>query len=767
MAELGILMPIPSVPLWPTPDELHLHGFAMIRATVCSLICIAVVTQFAVAVGSHPQEQSPTEQFWSAARRGELEKVKSLIESGVDVDAKTNYGATALSFAADRGQKEVVEYLLSKGANPNVKDTFYNATPMTWATMHDRYDIMRALVLGGADDVDSATAKAIAKEDKELIQHVAENGKASRRGLMAAINTAKASDLGEIQQLLQKSLDKFYPKIEVPVEIMDSYAGTYLADDGDVLEISHKDQVLSIKLAAGGAYSLDADSQVNFSNPIAKLTFDVSGNEVTGFEWLIFGTKKKYRKLALAEIASLPKKEVENQDKQEGEMATAEFPASSPKSVAEDLALSGPNWSQFRGPGARGIADGQNPPKSWNAEKGENLAWKTAIPGLGHSCPVIWGDRLFVTTAISGKEAEIRTGLYGDVTSVEDDTEHEFVTYCLSAETGEILWQATACKRVPSVKRHLKSTHANSTVATNGQFVVSWFGSEGVYCYTMDGQLVWEKNLGLLDSGWFYDRDYQWQFGASPIIHSDRLILLCDIQDQSFIATYELSTGKELWRTERDEIPSWSTPTVVETPSGLQIVTNATGAAVGYDFETGEPLWQIKRNSEIAVPTPIAARGLLFISSGYRPIQPIYAIRLDARGDLTLDEGVENSEYVAWSETKGGPYMPSPIVYGDYLYVCSNSGILACYQAVTGKLVYKQRLPMKGNRSFVGSPVAADGHLYLTSEEGETAAIEAGPKFRLVSNNQCGENCLTTPAISKGTFYLRGQQHLFAFRAGE
>jgi len=242
------------------------------------------------------------------------------------------------------------------------------------------------------------------------------------------------------------------------------------------------------------------------------------------------------------------------------------------------------------------------------------------------------------------------------------------------------------------------------------------------------------------------------------------LILYCDTQDQSFIAIHDVATGDEIWRTNRDEIPSWSTPIVIETPTGLQIVTNATGAARGYDFETGEEIWQIKRNREIAVPTLIIARGLIYISSGYRPIQPIYAIRLDARGDLTLDEGVDRSDYVAWSDTKGGPYMPTPIVYGDYLYVCSNSGILTCYQAVTGELVYKKRLSMKGNRSFVGSPIAADGHLYLTSEEGETVVIQAGPTFSLISNNFCEENCLTTPSISKGAIYIRGQNHIFAFR---
>lgn len=732
--------------------------------TLAILACLSVAPSLTLA--QDPSALRPdTQTLWDAARRGEVDKVKQAVEAGVDVNAKTNYGATALSFAADRGQLDVVEYLLSQQADPNVKDSFYNATPMSLANMGNRYDIMQALVLAGADDVDTALVKAIRQDDLVVIRHIANSGKASRRALMSNLLAAKEKENQEITELLEQSLATFYPKVELTKATFDSYIGTYLAETKSKLDVSHKDGVLTVAPEPGGSYTLDADSQIEFSNPLAKLKFNVTDSAVVGLEWAFAGSTKTYRKLTNAEIAGLPEPtSTTDNDRQTGELANQEFPASSPKSLAEDLAFSGPNWGQFRGPGARGIADGQQPPTNWDAEKEENLAWKTPIPGLGHSCPVIWNDKLFVTTAISDQEADIRTGLYGDVTSVEDDSEHEFVTYCLNRETGAIIWKQTACKKTPSVKRHLKSTHANPTVATNGTYVVSWFGSEGVYCYTMDGKLVWQKDLGLLDSGWFYDRDYQWQFGASPIIHNNRLILLCDIQDQSFIATYDVATGNEIWKTKRDEIPGWSTPTVIETPTGLQIITNATRAARGYDFETGAELWQIKRNSEIAVPTPFTARGLIFISSGYRPIQPIYAIRLDARGDLTLDEGVNQSEYVAWSETKGGPYMPTPIVYGDYLYICSNSGILSCHQAATGNLVYKKRLPMQGNRSFVGSPIAADGNLYITSEEGETAVIQAGPTFKLLSNNFCGENCLTTPAISSGTIYIRGQNHVFAFR---
>ena len=745
---------------------------------------LALVLSYAVPAIDLMGQDLTAEDLWTAARRGELQRVKQAVESGVDVNAKTTYGATALSFAADRGHSEVADYLLSQRADPNVKDSFYNATPITWATMRDQYDIMKALVIAGAETVDPVINKAIAKEDVELVRAIADSGNASRRGLMAGIENAEKKELKEIQELLQNALEKQFPPVEIPEAKLNSYVGMYQSasesqSDSESgsnekirFEITRKENALLVKPESGASITLDADSETEFSNANVKLAFEiaedqVSDSQVSGFKWTMLGKDQSFRKLTEAEIAALPKREPSATSAENFESANGEFPASSARSLAEDLSISSANWGQFRGAEARGIADGQNPPITWNAEESENLAWKTRIPGVGHSCPVIWDDRLFVTTSVSSQDAEIRTGLYGDVTSVDDETEHEFVTYCLDANSGDILWEQVACKKVPSVKRHLKSTHANSTVATDGQYVVSWFGSEGLYCYTTSGELVWQRDLGLLDSGWFYDRDYQWQFGASPVIHSGRLILLCDIQDQSYIASLDVATGKEIWKTDRDEIPSWSTPTVIDTPSGQQIVTNATGAARGYDFETGEELWQITGNSEIVVPTPFAARGLIFVSSGYRPIQPIYAIRLDARGDLTLDSDEQQSEYVAWSEKKGGPYMPSPIVYGDYLYVCSNSGILACYQVTTGKLVYKQRLRMKGNRSFVSSPVAADGHLYLTSEDGETAVIQAGPVFKLVANNFVGENCLATPAISNGKCYIRGQNHIFALTAAD
>ena len=434
--------------------------------------------------------------------------------------------------------------------------------------------------------------------------------------------------------------------------------------------------------------------------------------------------------------------------------------------IAEDLAYSSANWPQFRGLAARGIADGQNPPLNWNGteEASENVVWKTSIPGLGNSSPVIWGDYLYVTSAVSSSEDHsIKIGYYGSVESVDDDSEHEFVVLCLNKRSGEIVWSRTAIRTVPLVKRHLKSTHADPTVATDGKRVIAFFGAEGLYCYDTDGELLWQKNLGALDSGWFYDPEYQWEFGSSPIIFGDWVILQCDVQSDSFIAAFDLQTGVEVWRTERDEIPGWATPTVHETPSGPLLFTNGTRAMRCYYADTGKIAWTFSENSEITAPTPFVAYGAAYLMAGYRPIQPIRAITLSARGDLTLPDGETTSQFVRWSTRKGGPYLPTAIAYRGHLYVCGNQGVLACYDAHSGERRYRERLETPGQRSFVGSSVAADGHLYFPAEDGHVIVVAAGPEFKLISTNPVGESVLSSPAISENMIYFRTPEHVITF----
>lgn len=424
------------------------------------------------------------------------------------------------------------------------------------------------------------------------------------------------------------------------------------------------------------------------------------------------------------------------------------------------------NWPQFRGAGAQGTADGISTPANWDATKMSGVLWKTAIPGLAHSSPVVWGQRVFVTTAVSSEaKPAARYGLYGDVDPVKDEPKHTWHVLALDKQSGKVVWDRIAFAGAPGTKRHPKSTHASSTPATDGKHVVALFGSQGLLiCYDMNGKLLWQQNVGTLDSGWFYDVDYQWGHASSPIIYRNLVIVQADIQKDSFIAAYDIKSGKQLWRTSRDEIPSWSTPTVYQGPARAELVTNGTKFIRGYEPQTGKELWRIGPNSEIATPTPFAAHDLIFVSNGYRPIQPIYAIRPGANGDLTLKDGKESNEFVAWSKQRGGPYMPTPIVYGDYFYTCSNQGVLAAYNARTGERIYQERIAGRGG-AFTASPVAGDGKLYFASEDGDVFVVKAGPKYEMVATNPVGEVMMATPAISDGLVIVRGVNHLFAFGA--
>ncbi|MFY9571653.1 MAG: PQQ-binding-like beta-propeller repeat protein [Blastocatellia bacterium] len=420
------------------------------------------------------------------------------------------------------------------------------------------------------------------------------------------------------------------------------------------------------------------------------------------------------------------------------------------------------NWPSFRGSNATGVAEGKPAPTAWDATKGTNILWKTPIPGLAHASPVVWGDKVFVTTAVSSKGNEyFRHGLFGDVDSDKDTSKHSWHVYALDKRTGKIIWDRIAVEGVPKIKRHIKSTHASSTPATDGKNVVAFFGSEGLYCYDVNGKLIWKKDLGLLDAGWFYDPDYQWGTASSPIIYKNMVIVQCDVQKNSFIAAYDLKDGTQLWMTPREEIPSRGTPTIYEGPSRVELITNATRAARAYDPMTGKELWRMSGNPEVTATTPITGHGLIFICNSYRPNQPIYAIRAGATGDISLKANETTNQYVAWSMQRGGTYMPTPIIYGEYLYTCANHGVMSCYNPKTGERVYQQRIGDKGG-AYSASPVAADGKVYLSSEDGEIFVVKAGPKYELLATNPMGEVLMATPAISDGMIFVRGQHSLFA-----
>jgi outer membrane protein assembly factor BamB/protein tyrosine phosphatase (PTP) superfamily phosphohydrolase (DUF442 family) len=420
------------------------------------------------------------------------------------------------------------------------------------------------------------------------------------------------------------------------------------------------------------------------------------------------------------------------------------------------------SWPSFRGPQASGIADGQNLPDEWNSKTGQNILWRTPIPGLAHSSPVVWGNRIFVTSAVSSDpKASFRPGLYGDGDASKDRSVHRWMVYALDKQSGKILWERIAYQGEPLEKRHIKATYANSTPVTDGRIVVAWFGSQGVHAYDVNGRALWKVDLGRIDLGAYDIPTFEWGSASSPIIWKDLVILQCDTQTDSFIIALNANTGETVWKTDRDEIPSWGTPTVVTTAKGEELVANASNFIRGYDPRTGKELWRLGKSSRITAPTPVFADDMLVVASGRGPERPIFVVKAGARGDLTLPEGKTSSDTILWSRTGRGSYMPTPLIYKGILYVLANNGTFDAYNLKTGAEIYRQRLPQVGS-GFSASPIASDGKIYLSNEDGEIIVVTAGEKFAQVATNSMGELLMATPAISEGVLYVRSAGSLFA-----
>ena len=430
--------------------------------------------------------------------------------------------------------------------------------------------------------------------------------------------------------------------------------------------------------------------------------------------------------------------------------------------IALPRASSPARWPSFRGVLASGVADGEQLPDTWDMATGTHIKWRTPLPGLAHSSPIVWGDLVIVTTAVSSDaKATFRKGLYGAGDASPDRSEHQWQVIALDRATGKTRWTQTAYRGAPREKRHIKSTYANQTPATDGETVVAFFGSQGLYAYDMKGTLRWKQDVGVLNAGAYDLPEYEWGNASSPIIDDGRVIVQCDVHGSSFVQAFDVKTGRSLWKTARAELPSWATPTIVAGPRGKELITNAPNFIRGYDPATGQQLWQLGGSSKITAPTPILARNLVIVASGRAPERPIFAIRLGSRGDLTLSSGQTTSEAIVWSKTQRGPYMPTPLAYGDQLYMLANQGLFDAYTIAAGAEVYRQRLPHAGS-GFSASPVASDGRIFVASEDGDVFVVKAGPTFELLAKNAMSEPIMATPAIGGALLIVRTEKQLVA-----
>jgi outer membrane protein assembly factor BamB len=712
------------------------------KTLLATLFAILVLTS---AAFSAPPPDPRVEALFEAARQGDVVTVTRLLDAGLDVNAKGRYDTTALFFAADKGQLAVVELLLARGAAVDVHDNFYKATPLSWALQRDHADIARRLVEKGAAEPEQALELAVKKKDEALVRAVLARGPLSAPDRVQSLDAARKAGATGIVTLLEKSEPKAEPEVAIASDALRSLVGEYAGDGEARAKVEVKDEKLVFQAPRGEALTLV---------PLGENRFRAKDKAET---WIQFGGRG-----GNIEWTSLQEGAVQSFFRRAGATADAKpnaAPTEAPRALEPATRGAAAPWPSFRGANAAGNGDGQGAPSSWDLAKGTNVLWKTALPGLANSSPIVWGERIYLTMAAGTKgDPTFRTGLYGDVDPVPDEGPQSWHLLCVDKKTGRLLWDRVAHEGTPRVKRHTKSTFANPTPATDGRYVVALFGSEGLFAFDMDGRLLWKKDLGVLDSGWFYDPTYQWGFSSSPVIYGDSVIAQVDIQKGSFIAAWDLATGRELWRTPREEISTWGTPTLLRGPEGDEIVTNGTTVRA-YDPKTGALLWNLGPNSEVTVATPVTADGIVYVTAGYPPVQPVYAVRVGARGKLDLPADQTKSASVAWSVTKGGTYIPTPVVYRGLLYTLHNNGRLLCYDAKTGELVYGARVGAGG--TFTASPVAADGRLFIATEEGDVFVVRAGRQYELLTTNAMGEVVMATPAISDGVLLVRTLKNLY------
>jgi outer membrane protein assembly factor BamB len=366
-----------------------------------------------------------------------------------------------------------------------------------------------------------------------------------------------------------------------------------------------------------------------------------------------------------------------------------------------------------------------------------------------------------LTTSVSPGEADLKVGLYGDIGSANDQASHQWRLLALDKASGKTIWDKLGTEAVPRVKRHPKGSHASSTPATDGRRIVAIFGSEGLFCFDMEGKLMWKKDLGPMDSGYYVVPSAQWGFASSPLIHEGKVVVLCDVQTNSFLAVYDLVGGKELWRTPRTDVPTWSTPTVVQTGAQTEILVNGWHHTGGYDFTTGKEIWNLNGGGDIPVPTPVVGFGLAFFTSAHGNSRPMRGIRLDAQGDITPPKIDGTNAAIAWVHARQGNYMQTPILVGDNLYACFDNGMLTCFDARTGTPHYSERLG-NGSEGFTASPVSDGRSIYFTSEVGHVYVVPAGKDFSVTATNILGETCMASPALVDGTLFFRTRDKLIA-----
>lgn len=415
---------------------------------------------------------------------------------------------------------------------------------------------------------------------------------------------------------------------------------------------------------------------------------------------------------------------------------------------ADDFAkLRESNWHQWRGPQANGVAVAANPPATWNAMK--NVRWKVAIPGDGSATPIVWENRIYLLTAIETDRVPKDPPKADERAKTRPPAKlFQYTVLCLDRETGEEVWRQVACEAAPHEGRHHTNTFASASPTTDGKHLYVSFGSRGIFCFNLAGELQWQRDLGDMRTR------YGWGEATSPVVHGNSLVINWDHEDQSFIEVLDTTTGETKWKQDRDEPTSWATPLVVEHEGRTQVIANGTTRVRSYDLSTGDIVWQCGGQTVNAIPSPLVHKQVAFCMSGYRG-SAAYAISLDATGDLT------DTNQPRWIYSKRTPYVPSPLLLGSQIYfTAQNTSVLSCLDVETGKPVFDSERIL-GLANMYASPVAAAGRIYFTDRNGTTTVLKHGPKLEVLATNKLDEPIDASPAIAGKQLFLRSAKHLF------
>ncbi len=427
------------------------------------------------------------------------------------------------------------------------------------------------------------------------------------------------------------------------------------------------------------------------------------------------------------------------------------------------------DWPEFRGLGGRGVAEGFSLPTNWNADpnSGElkNILWQTEVPGLGHSSPVIAGNRLFLLTSVAKEgNAPLQVESGGKPTAADDNGVQDWLMLCYEKTTGKEFWRRTLRTGNPRATRHAKATHANTSVFITGDKVVVFLGSEGLYCYDFNGKQLWNQDLGVINISKY---GIGWGFSSSPAVHDGMVVVVCDDPENPFLAARRLSDGVEVWRTTRVGVceRSWGTPLIHDNGKTSQVVVNGWPWIVSYDLSNGAEIWRLKGGGDNPVPSPFEAHGWFYITNAHGGPSPIYVVRPEAKGDITAAvmkafDVKDGTSPIVWSTEKGGSYMSTPVVYGNQVYIGDTRGIVRSFDAGHGEKIFENRLGPKAG--VIASLVAGDKKIYCASENGIVYVLNHGQELNILAKNRMGDPCLATPAISEGTIFFRTTKKLIA-----